>query len=150
MCPFDFTMPQEVQVGTVLIKEWPLMTQSFGLESELYSEPWGMIKGMDGFAVNRKIHAAGWNFFFMATELKVVFLGTLGARKLRNAMKRVLGKVKEQEFNCLEVTGMVAKHFLGVPYTTVFAHSRHIQQSCQLDDLERRQISRAEIKEIPR
>jgi hypothetical protein len=140
-------MPQEVQVGTILIKEWPVMTQFFGLESEPYSGNWSLIKALDGFALNRKIHAAGWNFFFMATELRVVFLGALGAKKMQNALKRVLGKVKGQDFNCLEVTGIVAKRFLGVPYTTVSAHSRHIQQSCHLDDIERRQAcQRDEIK----
>jgi hypothetical protein len=46
--------------------------------------------------------------------------------------------VREQDFNCLEVTGIVAKRFLGMPYTVVSAHSRHIQQGCELDDVQRR------------
>jgi hypothetical protein len=125
-------MTQEVQVGTILMKESPVMTQFFGLESEPYSGNWSLIKALDGFALNRKIHAAGWNFFFMATELRAVFLGTPGAKTIQNALNRVLGRAKRQNFNCLEVTKIVAKRFLGVPYTTVSAHSRHIQQSCQL------------------
>jgi hypothetical protein len=36
-----------------------------------------------------------------------------------------------------EVTGIVAKCFLGVPYATVSGHSRHIQQSCVLDGVPR-------------
>jgi hypothetical protein len=140
-------MPPTVKVGTILIEEWPLMARVLGLESEPYSGNWSVVKAFDSFALDRKIHAAGWNFFFMATELRVVFLGALGAKKMQNALKRVLGKVKGQDFNCLEVTGIVAKRFLGVPYTTVSAHSRHIQQSCQLDDIERRQAcQRDEIK----
>ena len=126
-------MPQEVQVGTILMKESPVMTQFFELESEPYSGNWSLIKALDGFALNRKIHAAGWNFFFMATELRVVFLGALGAKKIQNALNRVLGKVKGQNFNCLEVTGIVAKRFLGMPYTMVSAHSRHIQQSIYME-----------------
>ena len=130
-------MPQEVQVGTVLMKESPVMAHFFGLEREHYSGNWDLIKVMDGSALDRKIQAAGWNFFFMATELRVVFLGALGAKKVKDALNRVLGKVKGQDFNCLEVTGIVAKRFLGVPYTTVSAHSRHIQQSCQLPSTDR-------------
>jgi hypothetical protein len=44
-----------------------------------------------------------------------------------------LEKVKRQSFNGLEITGIVTKYFLGVPYVTVSEHSRHMQQSCYLD-----------------
>jgi len=32
--------------------------------------------------------------------------------------------VRQQNFNCFEVTGIVAKRFLGVPYATVSGHAR--------------------------
>ena len=131
-------MPPTIQVGTILMKDWPLMTQLLGLESESCSGNWSLVKALDGFALDRKIHAAGWNFFFMAAEIKVIFFGALGAKKIQNALQRILGKVREQDFNCLEVTGIVAKRFLGMPYTIVSAHSRHIQQGCELDDVQRR------------
>jgi hypothetical protein len=97
-----------------------------------------VVKVLDGFALDRKIHTARWNFFFLASEVKVMFFGAIGATKIREALIRISRKVKRHNFNCLEVTGIVAKRFLGVPYATVFAHSRHIQQSCQLDSSERR------------
>jgi len=127
-------MPPTIQVGTVLIDDSPLITQLFGLDSEACSGTWNVVKLLDGFALDRKIHAAGWNFFFMAAEVKVMFFGALGAKKIQKALTRILRKVKQQHFNGLEVTGIVAKRFLGVPYTTVSAHSRHIQQSCYLDE----------------
>jgi len=117
------------------------MTQILGLESEPYSGNWSLVKVLDGFALDRKIHAPGWNFFFMAAEVKAMFFGALGAKKIQNALKRILGKVKQQHFNGLEVTGIVAKRFLGVPYAIVSAHSRHVQQSCYLDSAEARRIS---------
>jgi hypothetical protein len=126
-------MPQEVQVGTILTKEWPLMTQLLGLESEPYSANWSLVKAVDGYALDRKIRASGWNFFFMAGEVKAMFFGTLGAKKIQNALKRILGKVGQQHFNSLEVTAIVAKHFLGVPYGIVSAHARHVQQSCYVN-----------------
>jgi hypothetical protein len=89
-------------------------------------------KVLDSFYSDRKIRAAGWNFFFIAAEVKVMFFGALGAKKIQNAL-RILEKVRPQHFNDLEVTGIVAKRFLGVPYTVVSAHSRHVQQSCLLD-----------------
>ncbi|MGD1022052.1 MAG: hypothetical protein ABR880_04660 [Candidatus Sulfotelmatobacter sp.] len=134
-------MPPTVQVGTILMKDWPGMTQLLGLESEPCSGEWSLLKVLDGFTLDRKIHATGWNFFFMAGEVRVMFFGSLGAGKIQNALKRILEKVKEQQFNGLEVTQIVARRFLGVPYVTVSAHSRHMQQSCYLDSAVARQTS---------
>lgn len=103
------------------------------LEIERYSKNWNLLGAMNGFALDRKIHSAGWNFFFMVGEVKGMFFGAIGAKKIENALRRMLGKVARQPFNALEVTEISAKRFLGIPYTVVSAHSRHIQQSCYLN-----------------
>jgi hypothetical protein len=141
-------MPPTIQVGTILLEEWPPTMQVLGLDSEPYSANWGVVKAFDSFALDRKIHAAGWNFFFMATEVKAMFFGALAANKIQNALKRILGKVKGQDFNCLEVTGIVARRFWGVPYAIVSAHSRHIQHSCYLDDAKGRRTSHRDIGRV--
>ena len=132
-------MPSTVHVGTILMKEWPGMPPLAGFETEPGLGEWSRVKVPDAFTLDRKIHAAGWNFFFMAAEVKAIFFGSLTAAKVRSALKRILNKVKSQHFNGLEVTAIVARHFLGVPYVTVSAHSRHMQQSCNLDSAETRQ-----------
>src|SRR5205807_913519 len=104
-------MTPKVQVGTILIEERPLIAQVLGLEIEPYSGNWSVIKGLDGFSLDRKIHTAGWNFFFIATEVKVMIFGALGATNIHSALKRILEKVRQQNFNCFEVTGIVAKRF---------------------------------------
>jgi hypothetical protein len=134
-------MSPTVQVGTILMKETPEMTQLLGLKSEPCSGSWSVVDALEGLGLDHKIQAAGWNFFYMAAEVKVMFLGAVGAAKIQNAVKRLLEKVKPENFNGLEVTGIVAKHFLGVPYVTVSAHSRHVQQSCYLDSSALRQSS---------
>jgi hypothetical protein len=134
-------MSPSVQVGTILMKEWPGMTQLLNLESEPCSGEWSLLKLLDGVSLDRKIHASGWNFFFIAAEVKGMFLGSLGPVKIQNALQRILAKVKQQRFNSLEVTEIATKRFLGVPYAVVTAHSRHVQQSCYLDSAERRQVS---------
>ena len=126
-------MTPTVHVETILIEDWALVTQLAGLESEPYSGNWSLAKVLDGFTLDRKIYAAGWNSFFMAAEVKATFFGALGAKKIEHAVKRILGKVKQQHFNGLEVPEIVAKRFLGVPYAIVSAHSPHLQQSCYLD-----------------
>jgi len=140
-------MTPSVQVGTILIGEYsPRMAEVLALESEPYFENWSMVKAHDGFTLDDKIHAAGWNFFFLAAEVKVMFFGAIGATKIREALRRILRKVKPHNFNCLEVTGIVARRFLGVPYATVSAHSRHIQQSCQLDSIDSRRNGRRDAE----
>ena len=133
---------QGVQVGTILLESQPLMVEALELESEPYSGHWSLIKVLDGFALDHKIRAAGWNFFFMAAEVRAMFFGAIGAEKMRNALRRILGKVRQEHFNALEVTGIVAKRFLGIPYTVVMAHSRHVQRSCSLDSTEARRTVR--------
>jgi hypothetical protein len=132
-------MPPSVEVGAILMKDWSRMKKLLGLESEACSGEWTVLKALDVFVLDRKIHAAGWNFFFMATEVKVMFFGSVGAAKIQNALKRILAMVKQQHFNGLEVTAIVTRHFLGVPYVTVSAHSRHMQQNCWLDSAVARQ-----------
>jgi hypothetical protein len=132
-------MPSTVQVGTILMKEWPGMPQLLGFETEPGLGEWSVVKVPDASSLDRKIHAAGWNFLFMAAVVKTMFFGSLSASKVRSALKRILTKVKRQHFNALEVTAIVARHFLGVPYVTVSAHSRHLQHSSNLDSAEIRQ-----------
>jgi hypothetical protein len=139
-------MTANIQVGTILMADRPLMTQALGLQSEPYSANWLIVDALDGLAMDRKIDAAGWNFFFMAAEIKVMFFGAIGAKRMQNAMQRVLEKVKPLNFNCLEVTAIAAKRFLGVPYTLISAHSRHIQQSCYLDGADGRRISQRDAR----
>jgi hypothetical protein len=132
-----------VQVGTVLIgEESPRMAEVLALQSEPYFGNWSVLKVLDSFTLDRKIHAARWNFLFMADEIKSSFFGAIGETKIKEALRQIAQKVSHQNFNCLEVTAIVAKRFLGVPYATVSAHSRHIQQSYRLDALETRENGR--------
>ena len=80
-------MTPNVQVGTILIEDRPLVTRILNLESESYSGNWSVVKAIDGFALDRKIHAAGWNFFFMAEEVKATVFGSLAAKNIQKAFE---------------------------------------------------------------
>ncbi len=110
------------------------MAQTLAIESDLYVGNWSVVRSLGGFALDRKIRAAGWNFFFLAGEVKAMFFGVAGEKNIRKALKRILAKVSDRNFNCLEITGITAKHFAGVPYTLISANWRHIQKSCHLDN----------------
>jgi hypothetical protein len=129
-------MSENVAVGTILMSGWP---QLFGCEGESYSGDWSVVKTVDAFALDSRIRLAGWNFFFIASEVKSIFIGGPKATKIRRALNRILEKVGAQHFNGLHVTGILTRRFLGVPYTTLSAHSRHVQQNCYLDGIEVRQ-----------
>ena len=55
-------MSPSVQVGAILIEAEPAMTKLFGIESEPYFGSWSVVRAFNGFALDRGIHAAGWNF----------------------------------------------------------------------------------------
>src|SRR4029077_5710968 len=94
--PLEDLIPPTIQVGTILIEGPTLLAQGLGLESEPYAANWSVAKVFDSFALDRKIHAAGWNFFFIAPEVKAMFFGALGANKIQNALERILEKVRPE------------------------------------------------------
>ena len=132
-------MQSSVKVGTVLMKRWPGMPRLIAFEPDNGFGAWSVVEGLDGIPLESKIKEAGWNFFYMAGEVRATSVGSLGTAKLRSAVQRILRMVKTENFNSLEVTAIVRRHFLGVPYVTVFAHSRHMQESGYLDSSSTRQ-----------
>jgi hypothetical protein len=53
-----------------------------------------VIKALDGCSLDRTIHAPGWNFFFMAAEVKVMIFGAIGATKVQSALNRQGGHLR--------------------------------------------------------
>jgi hypothetical protein len=122
-----------VQVGTILIDHRPLILRALDLESESYSGTWGVLQSHTSVTLDQKIRGTGWNCFFMAAEVKATVLGALAAKTIRRALKEIFARVRKPDFNCLEVTKIFEGRFLGVPYITVSAHSRHIQQGSLME-----------------
>ena len=70
----------------------------------------------------------GGPYFYLAGEVDASVVGSDSEKTRRRAIKRILAKLKFDKFNCLEITQMTAKRFLGLPYVSVSAHWRHIQE----------------------
>jgi hypothetical protein len=66
--------------------------------------------------------------FLLAGEMQATVLGRDRPETLRRAVKCILAKREEHKFNSLEITEVVAKRFLGIPFMSVTSHSRHIQE----------------------
>ena len=113
--------------GTILIRENTILPAGLAIESEVFLPGWKVIRNLDGSALARNIEGANWNFFYLAGEIRATVLGRNRSGTLRRTVKRVLAK-HEKQFNSLEITRVVSKRFLGIPFMSVAAHSRHIQQ----------------------
>src|SRR5216110_418214 len=118
--------------GTILFKEDTCLPANLSIESETFLPRWRVVKSVDRSALARNIEGVNWNFFYLAGEIRATVLGRDRPGTLRRAVKRVLAKQEGQKFNSLEITKVVSKRFLGIPFMSVTAHSRHIQQSIGL------------------
>jgi hypothetical protein len=129
-------LTKPIKTGALLLAEGtklPASLQSQGNGAgELFMPGWRWVKNLDSNAVDRLINKAGWNFFFLAGGIEMIAYGADRERATHKALQRILASLKEKDFNCLEITHVTAKRFLGLPYVSVSAHSRHIQQGCVL------------------
>src|SRR5437879_6589925 len=132
------------RTGTVFIKEGTPLPTLRSMESEQFLPGWRIVKNLDRQALTREIEGANWSFFYLAGEIRTIVFGRGGLGTLRRAVKRIVAKQGGQSFrfNSLEITKISSKWFLGIPLTSVTAHSRHIQLGIALipaeDVLQRR------------
>jgi hypothetical protein len=122
-------LQEAIKAGTILIKDGTVFPEALRLDSALYSTGWRSFTGLDGHAVDRKTRDAGWTFFYLAGESRASVLGGEGQDTVRRAIKQILAGLKTKKFNSLEITRVVFKHFLGIPYATVSYHRRNMQKS---------------------
>ena len=122
-------MANRIEIGNILIAEGTFLPDSLQLESEPYAHGWRLIKNLNSSGVDQAVGKAGWNFFYVAGVIETTALGSDDRNSTRKAIKQVIAKIKLKKFNCLEITRVAMKRFLGVPYVSVSAHARHIQES---------------------
>jgi|SRR5208337_4482833 len=122
-------MAEKINAGTILIKEGTLLPEGLQLESDPYLKGWKLVKSPGSSGIDRKLCEAGWTFFYMASEVDAMAFGSESEKTTQRAVKKVIANIKSEKFNCLEISRVVAKGFLGLPYVTVAAHPRHIQES---------------------
>ena len=112
---------------TIFIREGTPLPTTLAIESEAFLPGWRVVENLDRQALTREVEGAHWNFFYLAGEMRATVFGREGRGALRRAVKCVLAKQEGQKFNSLELTTVVSRRFLGIPFMSVTAHSRHIQ-----------------------
>jgi hypothetical protein len=90
---------------------------------------WSFIINFTSAQLGRAFENAGWTFFYMAGELRTSGFGFNEKSRTYRAVTRLIDVVKRHHCNCLEIDEIRLRSFLGLPYTSVVAHARHIQRS---------------------
>jgi len=114
-------------VGDLLVQQGINAPGSLLLPTEINSNGWDAVNGTRS-AFQKMIDEEGWTFFFMAGEIKATVFGFDKQKALRTALRRLIADVKSQHCNSIEITGVVDKSFLRMPYVSVSAHARHLQK----------------------
>ena len=120
-------MIDTITAGSILVEEGTHLPKPFLLQSESNSNGWAAVKDARS-TFEKTIQEAGWTFFFMAGEIKATVFGFDRQKALRAALKRLIADVKSQHCNSIEITRVIGKSFLKVPYVSVSAHPRHLQK----------------------
>jgi hypothetical protein len=127
-------MSNQIQPGTMMVYQAPNL-QSFALESTPYFRNWSSLGTAESSGLGAKVRDGGWNLFFIAGEFNAMVPAWGGSDTLRRGVKRLLARTRLQHFNCLEVTDIRRKYFLGIPYLSISANPRHIQLGSRIESM---------------
>jgi hypothetical protein len=105
-----------------------LLPRSLALASEHYSSTWTRVTNLRS-DFDKDIQQAGWTFFFLAGPAQATVFGFDREKAVHTAVDRLIKGAKAQHCNCLEIGEVTMKSFLGLPFASVSAHSRHIQRN---------------------
>jgi hypothetical protein len=146
----EVTTPRhDIRAGTILISETAVLPESVSIVSKPYSSPWRTVLDIESSNLDRRIREAGWHFFFLAGEVKASVLGSNVPKGIQTAIARLSAAMKWQNFNSLQIACVEQKKFCGIPYVSVSAHWRHIQENIFLPQSGRSTKLQIQISPLP-
>ena len=125
-------MPDRARDGIIFIRDGTSLPPSLSVTTDAFLPNWRIVTSHDRWALARSIEGCSWYFFYLAGNIQATVLGGNKLTVLRRAVKRILVKGGDDKLNSLEITAIVSRRFLGIPFTTFTAHSRHIQERIAL------------------
>ena len=129
-----------LEAGAILIQTGTRLPQSFELRTTKYAEGWNLVQDLNGDTLDGQLRRSNWNLVYISGKLEASARGSRNHGSLHKAATRLLAKAKHTQLNCVEITQVLSKRFLGLSYVQVTGRSRHVQESLQLETLsERRQ-----------
>lgn len=122
-------MMRMITPGAILIEKGTLLPAPLELENESHASGWMPVaNNLDRQQLENELTIAGWTFFYMAGKITTTAFGFDRQKMIHAALKRIITNVKLEKCNCLEIDDVATRSFLGMPYVSVSAHSRHIQK----------------------
>jgi len=121
-------MGDEIQAGSILIEDGARVPKFLRSESAPFSNGWRLVTSLDGHGLRRKLREAGWTFVPAAGEIKATAVGFGRQQTAHRAFKRGFAKPGNRMFNCLEITQVILKRFLGLLHVMVTARPRYLQE----------------------
>ena len=134
-----------VERGCIFVIGRLLLPPTLRFQGRPYSDEWRLLN-LTGGEVDLRARDCGWNFIFLAEEMRRIGFGFGRAGSLRRATNKVLAEAGRNAFNSVEVTEITARRFLGMHWVSVGAHSRSLQKSHQIKALaaRRRDLARGQ------
>lgn len=106
------------------------------LGSDEAESGWAWVaNNLDRRQLEKTLATEGWTFFYMAGTIKATAFGFDREQMIHTALKRLIAKVRLQKCNCLEIDEVAATSLFGMPYVSVFGHSRHIKKGMLFNDI---------------
>lgn len=128
-------MPDEVKMGTILIREGTLLPTGVPVKSDAFLPGWRLVKNLQENSLKQEFHEAGCTFFSLADQIGATVFGLDEQKMLRTAVEQILAKRASAEFSFVEIMRVdweTSKRFLGVRSVTIAAQLRDIPESASL------------------
>jgi hypothetical protein len=118
-----------ITVGSILMEGNALHPQCFQLTDCSHPRGWmSVTHQLTHRELDKELSDTGWTFFFMASPLRATAFGSSRDKMLDTALKHIIGDVRQQGCNCVEIENVTEDKFLGIPRLSVSARPRHIQK----------------------
>jgi hypothetical protein len=125
-------MPDRAEDGIIFIRDGTSLPPILSVTTDAFMPNWRIVTSHNRSTLVRSIEECDWYFFYLAGDIQATVLGGNTRGVLRKALKAILTKHGNNQLNSIEITSIVSRRLLGIPFTTFTAHSRQIQQRIAL------------------
>jgi hypothetical protein len=125
-------MPDSPKDGIIFIRDGTTLPPILSVTTDAFIPNWRIVTSHNRSTLTRSIEGCDWYFFYLAGDIQATVLGGNTRSVLRKALKAILTKHGNDQLNSIEITSIVSRRVLGIPFTTFTAHSRQIQQRVAL------------------
>ena len=119
--------------GTILIRENTVLPASLALESEAFLPNWRIVREIDVYGLGREIEDHIGTSSIWPEQSRQSSSAMENPDPCAQQSGQILAKRAGQKWKALEITGVFARRFLGIPFLSVAANCRHIQESLCLN-----------------